>query len=211
MSEFVFSDAELPWLPTLGDVEYFKVNSDDPDYWKRFGWEALDVPGEATFVKERMDQLKIRFDERYANRMLNAETMERWQIRLQNRFDEIVRRYNRLYELYVRYDEEMRNDIIEGEKTITRGTVSSGGKDSSTGRNIDTPDENVNDISGYAGSRSTSETNYGRTDTTDVTVDRTLTGMRIVDSINNSTANWLDIDTEFVKDFENLFLNILWC
>ena len=211
MNEFVFSDAELPWLPTLGDVEYFKVNSDDPDYWKRFGWEALDVPGEATFVKERMDQLKIRFDERYANRMLNAETMERWQIRLQNRFDEIVRRYNRLYELYVRYDEDMRNDIIEGEKTVTRGTVSSGGKDSSTGRNIDTPDENVNDISGYAGSRSTSETNYGRTDTTDVTVDRTLTGMRIVDSINNSTANWLDIDTEFVKDFENLFLNILWC
>ena len=69
----------------------------------------------------------------------------------------------------------------------------------------------MNDISGYAGSRSTSETNYGRTDTTDVTVDRTLTGMRIVDSINNSTANWLDIDTEFVKDFENLFLNILWC
>lgn len=211
MSEFVFSDAELPWLPTLGDVEYFKVNSDDPEYWQKFGWESLEVPGDATFVREHMDQLKIRFDERYANRMLNAETMERWQIRLQNRFDEVVRRYNRLYELYVRYDEEMRNDIIEGEKTVTRGTVSSGGKDSSTGRNIDTPDENVNDISGYAGSRSTSETNYGRTDTTDVTVDRTLTGMRIVDSINNSTANWLDIDTEFVKDFENLFLNILWC
>ena len=211
MSEFVFSDAELPWLPTLGDVEYFKVNSDDPEYWQKFGWEALDVPGKATFVSERMDQLKIRFDERYANRMLNAETMERWQIRLQNRFDEIVMRYNRLYELYVRYDEDMRNDIIEGEKTVTRGTVSSGGKDSSTGRNIDTPDENVNDISGYAGSRSTSETNYGRIDTTDVTVDRTLTGMRIVDSINNSTANWLDIDTEFVKDFENCFLNVLWC
>ena len=211
MSEFVFSDAELPWLPTLGDVEYFKVNSDDPEYWQKFGWEALEVPGDATFVRERMEQLKIRFDERYANRMLNAETMERWQIRLQNRFDEVVRRYNRLYELYVRYDEDMRNDIIEGEKTVTRGTVSSGGKDSSTGRNIDTPDENVNDISGYAGSRSTSETNYGRTDTTDVTVDRTLTGMRIVDSINNSTANWLDIDTEFVKDFENCFLNIFWC
>ena len=211
MSEFVFSDAELPWLPTLGDVEYFKVRSDDPTYWQRFGWEALEVPGDATFVRERMEQLKIRFDERYANRMLNAETMERWQIRLQNRFDEVVRRYNRLYELYVRYDEDMRNDIIEGEKTVTRGTVSSGGKDSSTGRNIDTPDENVNDISGYAGSRSTSETNYGRTDTTDVTVDRTLTGMRIVDSINNSTANWLDIDTEFVKDFENCFLNIFWC
>ena len=211
MSEFTFSDAELPWLPTLGDVEYFKVNSEDPDYWKKFGWEALEVPGDAPLVGERMDQLKIRFNERYFNRMLNAETMERWQSRLQNRFDEIVMRYNRLYELYARYDEEMKNDIIEGEKTVTRGTVSSGGADSTTGRNIDTPDEQINDVSGYAGSRSTSEINYGRTDTTDVTVDRTLTGMRIVDSINSSTANWLDIDTEFVKDFENLFLNVLWC
>lgn len=215
MNDFTFSDAELPWLPKLCDVEYFKVNSDDPTYWQKFGWEALDVPGDATFVAERMSHLKVRFDERYANRMLNSETMERWQIRLQNRFDEIVMRYNRLYELYGRYDNDMRNDIIEGEKTVTKGSVSSGGSDTvtGTGRNIDTPDEQINDVSGYAGSRTTTEgtTTYGRTDTTDLTVERTLTGMRIVDSINNSTANWLDIDTEFVKDFENLFLNILWC
>lgn len=215
MSEFVFSDAEQPWLPTLGDVEYFKVNSDDPEYWEKFGWGALEVPEGATYVNIRMDQLKIRFNERYFNRMLNAETMERWQIRLQNRFDEIVVRYNRLYELYARYDEDMRNDIIEGEKTVTRSVAAASGSDTSTGtgRNIDTPDENVNDITGYAGSRTTSEgtTTYGRTDTVDVIQERTLTGMRIVDSINNSTANWLDIDTEFVKEFENCFLNIFWC
>lgn len=211
MNDFTFSDAELPWLPTLGDVEYFKVDSDDPTYWQRFGWEALDVPGEATFVKERMDQLKIRFDERYANRMLNSETMERWQIRLQNRFDEVVKRYDRLYELYQRYDQDMKDDIIEGEKTVTHATSSAGGTDSSTGRNIDTPDENVNDIAGYAGSRSTSQTDYGRTDTTNATVERVLTGLRVVDSVNTSCQNWLDIDTEFVKEFENCFLNIFWC
>ena len=211
MNDFTFSDAELPWLPKLCDVEYFKVNSEDPVYWQKFGWEALDVPGECAFVIDRMDQLKIRFDERYANRMLNSETMERWQIRLQNRFDEVVKRYNRLYELYQRYDQDMKDDIIEGEKTVTHAASSAGGTDSSTGRNIDTPDENVNDISGYAGSRSTSETNYGRTDTTDATVERILTGLRVVDSVNTSCQNWLDIDTEFVKEFENCFLNVFWC
>lgn len=211
MSDFTFSDAELPWLPVLCDVEYFKVNSDDPAYWQKFGWEALEVPEECTYVSGRMDQLKFRFDERYANRMLNSETMERWQIRLQNRFDEVVRRYNRLYELYDRYDQDMKDDIIEGEKTVTHATASAGGVDTSTGRNIDTPDENVNDIAGYAGSRSTSETNYGRTDTTDATVERILTGLRVVDSVNTSCQNWLDIDTEFVKEFENCFLNIFWC
>lgn len=211
MNDFTFSDAELPWLPVLCDVEHFKVNSDDPTYWQKFGWESLEVPEECTYVSNRMDQLKIRFDERYANRMLNSETMERWQIRLQNRFDEVVRRYNRLYELYQRYDQDMKDDIIEGEKTVTHASTSAGGTDSSTGRNIDTPDENVNDITGYAGSRSTSETNYGRTDTTDATVERILTGLRVVDSVNTSCQNWLDIDTEFVKEFENCFLNVFWC
>lgn len=211
MNDFTFSDAELPWLPMLCDVEHFKVKSDDPTYWQKFGWEALEVPEEYTYVSRRMDQLKIRFDERYANRMLNSETMERWQIRLQNRFDEVVKRYDRLYVLYSRYDQDMMDDIIEGEKTVTHAEVSAGGADSSTGRNIDTPDENVNDIAGYAGSRSTTETNYGRTESTDATVERTLTGLRVVDSVNTSCQNWLDIDTEFVKEFENCFLNVFWC
>lgn len=211
---YEFGDAELPWLPKLCDVESFKVNSDDPTYWQRFGWEALEVPGECTFVRERMETLKTRFDERYANRMLNSETMERWQVRLQNRFDEVVQRYNRQYELYVRYDQDMKDDIISGEKTITESTAQAGGSDTSegTGRSIDTPDEQVNSTEGYAGSRSDSKaTNtYGRTDTLNSTVTHTMTGKGVVDGINDSVMSWKDIDTEFVKEFENNFLNVMW-
>ena len=211
---YEFGDAELPWLPKLCDVENFKVNSDDPAYWQRFGWEALEVPGECTFVRERMDALKTRFDQQYFDRKLNSETMEVWQVRLQRRFDEVVRRYDRMYELYDRYDQDMKEDIISGDKTVTESTAQAGGSDTSegTGRNIDTPDEQVNSTEGYAGSRSDSKaTNtYGRTDTLNSTVTHTMTGKGVVDSINDSVMSWRDIDTEFVKEFENNFLNVFW-
>lgn len=211
---YEFGDAELPWIPKLIDVENFKVNSDDTAYWQGFGWEALEVPLDCTYVTQRMTTLKTRFDERYANRMLNSETMERWQVRLQNRFDEVVRRYDRQYELYQRYDQDMKDDIIAGDKTVTESTSQAGGSDTATGgvRNIDTPDEKVNSDTGYAGSRSTSTaTNtYGRRDTLNSTVTHTTTGKGVVDGINDSVMSWKDIDTEFVKEFENLFLNVLW-
>lgn len=211
---YEFGDAELPWLPKLCDVESFKVNSDDPAYWQRFGWEALEVPGECMFVRERMDALKVRFDQLYFDRKLNSETMEVWQVRLQRRFDEVVRRYDRMYELYQRYDQDMKDDIISGEKTVTESTAQAGGSDTSegTGRNIDTPDELVNSTEGYAGSRSDSRaTNtYGRTDTLNSTVTHTMTGKGVVDSINDSVMSWKDIDTEFVNEFQNNFLNVFW-
>ena len=211
---YEFGDAELPWLPKLCDVENFKVNSDDPTYWQRFGWEALEVPGECTFVRERMDTLKTRFDQQYFDRKLNSETMEIWQVRLQRRFDEVVQRYNRMYELYQRYDQDMKEDILSGDKTVTESTAQAGGSDTSegTGRNIDTPDEAVNDTQGYAGSRSDSKaTNtYGRTDTLTSTVTRTMTGKGVVDSINDSVMSWRDIDTDFVNEFQNNFLNVFW-
>lgn len=211
---YEFGDAELPWLPKLCDVENFKVNSDDPTYWQRFGWEALEVPGECTFVRERMETLKTRFDQQYFGRKLNSETIEVWQVRLQRRFDEVVRRYDRMYELYQRYDQDMKDDIISGEKTVTESTAQAGGSDTSegTGRNIDTPDELVNSTEGYAGSRSDSKaTNtYGRTDTLNSTVTHTMTGKGVVDSINDSVMSWKDIDTEFVNEFQNNFLNVFW-
>lgn len=211
---YEFGDAELPWLPKLCDVESFKVKSDDPAYWQRFGWEALEVPGNCAFVRERMATLKTRFDQQYFDRKLNSETMEVWQVRLQRRFDEVVQRYNRMYELYDRYDQDMKEDIISGDKTVTESTAQAGGSDTSegTGRNIDTPDELVNSTEGYAGSRSDSKaTNtYGRTDTLNSTVTRTMTGKGVVDSVNDSVMSWRDIDTDFVNEFQNNFLNVFW-
>lgn len=211
---YEFGDAELPWLPKLCDVENFKVKSDDPTYWQQFGWEALEVPEDCTFIRERMETLKTRFDQQYFDRKLNSETMEVWQVRLQRRFDEVVHRYNRMYELYARYDQDMKEDIISGDKTVTESTAQAGGSDTSegTGRNIDTPDELVNSTEGYAGSRSDSKaTNtYGRTDTLNSTVTRTMTGKGVVDSVNDSVMSWRDIDTDFVNEFQNNFLNVFW-
>ena len=211
---YEFGDAELPWLPKLCDVENFKINSDDPTYWQRFGWEALEVPGECTFVGERMEILKTRFYQQYFDRKLNSETMEVWQVRLQRRFDEVVHRYDRMYELYQRYDQDMKEDILSGDKTVTASTAQASGSDTSegVGRNIDTPDELVNSTEGYAGSRSDSKaTNtYGRTDTINSTVTRTMTGKGVVDSVNDSVMSWRDIDTDFVNEFQNNFLNVFW-
>lgn len=226
MNDFTFSDAELPWLPELGDVEYFKVNSDDPEYWKKFGWEQLEVPSDCPKVNESMTRLKVRFDNRYFSRMLNSETMERWQVRLQNRFDEVVHTYERAYILYETYHDQFIEDVLEGsvrEVTDTGSSSSTGsGTDdrnmNGTVRNVDTPDEKVNDVSGYAGSRSSSDSidkhtisNQASDDYTKKLTERsTITGSSLLVNVNNSIKGYQDVDTEFIKEFENLFLNILW-
>lgn len=202
------------WLPQLVEIETWKTDSDDPDYWKQFGWENLEVPDDCPTVAGRMAQLKMRFDERYAYRMLNSETMERWQVRLQNRFDENVRRYERAYTMYSRYETDMMDDVLEGERIVTESSVKQGGSDSTdtTTRNIDTPDEAVNQDENYASNLShvNGKVTYGRSDTGRTETVRTVTGKSLVDSVNDSMDRWRDVDTGFVKEFENLFLNIFW-
>ena len=208
-----FDEADQPWLPELIDVEAMKTGTDG-SYYSRFGWENLEVPEDCPIVASRMDTLKIRFDERYANRMLNSETLERWQVRLQNRFDEKVHVYERAYALYEKYEQDMMDDVVQGEKTVVSGTNTQGGSDSSEveSRNIDTPDEIVNANDNYASSLSKNKgkTTYGRTDTVDSTTTRTIMGRALVDGINDAIYSWRDLDTEFVKEFENNFLNVYW-
>lgn len=212
-----FGDADRPWLPELIDIEA-KKSGPEGDYYSRFGWENLEVPADCPNVTTRMRELKVRFDERYANRMLNAETLERWQIRLQNRFDEKVHIYERAYELYGRYEQDMLSDVMQGEKTVVTGTNIAGGSDTSTAntrnRNIDTPDEAVNADEDYASSlsdgTSSGTTTYGRTDSVNSTTTKTMTGRALVEGINDAIYSWRDLDTEFVKEFENNFLNVMW-
>ena len=208
-----FGDAEQPWLPELIDIEAMKTGPEGA-YYSKFGWDQLALPDDCPFVASRMDSLKIRFDERYANRMLNAETLERWQVRLQNRFDEKVHIYERAYRLYQQYEQDMLDDVVQGEKIVVAGTNQQDGSDSSTveARNIDTPDEVINADGNYASSLSKNKgtTQYGRTDTVNSTTTRTVTGQALVEGINNAIYSWRDLDTEFVKEFENNFLNVYW-
>lgn len=227
-----FSEADQPWIPTLLEVEVQKANEpdDSPIDWRRFGWSALEVPSNCPEVTKRFDILQTRFNARYANRMLNSETMENWQVRLQNRFDEVVDMYERAYVLYEQNQQAMMEDVLSGTKTVFSRTDADSGSDerstdsttSSEGhvKTADTPDTSVNDTDGYAGavSKSTSTNRTGGKDTmkyghslaSSGTSTTTLTGGQIMDAINSSIDGWRDIDTRFIAEFENNFLNVWW-
>lgn len=210
MTDGLFPETDQVWIPTLGDVLIKQQTPGEPSVYGTVGWQALEVPVDCTRVQARMDALKTRFDERYFNRMLNAETLERWQVRLQNRFDEVVRRYERAYELYETYDEQMKEDVLAGETRVVDNTTTDGGSDTSENRAIDTPDEVVNAGDDYASSLNSGKVTYGRTQTVKGTEKKTITGSSLIENVNNSIYDWRDIDTEFVKEFENNFLNIFW-
>lgn len=202
------------WLPTLTEMTYLRT--EDP-YYEGFGWDRLVVPVDCTQVQERMDILNDRFYERYAMRMINSETFERWQMRLQNRFDEIVDKYNRAYALYTDNNEEMLTDIRTGlRRTIDRIGQASGADSLTTqnvNRRIDTPDSAVNADENYADAYSKSNgantTSYGRRDTANIVDEQQATGI-LLENVNRTIDGWKDIDTMFVAEFENLFLNVFW-
>lgn len=222
-----FPEADYPWMPTLLDIEHMKTLD---SRWSSYGWDALVVPSDCPRVAERMDELSIRFVERYACRMIGQETMERWQVRLQNRFDEVVRGFERAYSIYAANQEEMLSDILPGTKTTLTGSdVNSGsdvtqasGTDARTGKtkSTDTPNSAINESDDFAGSLGKTEdsTTYGRKDTlthgktvkTERTQTTVLTGAQIIQTINDSVDGWRDLDTLFVSRFENLFLNTFW-
>ncbi len=228
-----FPSADDAWVPTLLEVEVNKANEPDgsPIDWRRFGWSALYIDTALyPHVAERFDILQERFNQRYAFRMLNQETMERWQIRLQNRFDECVARYDRAYELYEQYEDNLKNDILKGRKTVSEQTVDvdgSGdsqlsGTDTSVAKSkySDTPNSLIDENDDYAGSltKNTSSQTYGRKDArtnkqntkANGIVTETETGGVLIDALNDAISSWMDIDTRFVAEFENNFMNVYW-
>ena len=152
------NDAYAPWLPTLQDIEVRKDDVEVGEYYKKFGWDQLVVPDDCPIIAGRMANLKILFDQKYAFRMINSETLEQWQIRLQARFDRYAHIYERAYTLYSTYEQELIDDMIGGEtRTITRsGSETGTGSESGDVRNVNTPDAATNADDRYADSRSKS-------------------------------------------------------
>lgn len=208
------NDAFYPWLPTLQDIEVRKRDVDNGSYYQRFGWDQLVVPNDCPIVAGRMTDLKTLFDERYAFRMINSETLEQWQIRLQSRFDRYVRIYERAYTLYTKYDQDMIDDMKGGEtRTIIRsGTEDGSGSESGDVRNINTPDTRVNADDEYADSRSKSSGTSSSKVTTSENISDVLikTGEGIIDNINSGFRKYIDIDQDFIRQFEDSFLNLFW-
>ena len=242
-------EAFEPWLPEYVELEKRRIDG-DPDY-QNVGFTALVFPAGATNLAAHRSVLEERFFERYAMRRINQETLPRWQLRLQNRFDEIADRYERAYQIYLDYASKMDDDVLEGWKETASGsdtknyngseamdytgseelTRSGTEKVTDKGKVTDTPDAVINDAQNYADTVESgeSETSFqnrkdtrsfnnrkdtrsfnARNDKTEYgkIITRVLTGNNILDNVNYSISHWMDIDTLFVKEFEDLFLNI---
>lgn len=208
------NDAYAPWLPTLQDIEVRKDDVEVGEYYKKFGWDQLVVPDDCPIIAGRMANLKILFDQKYAFRMINSETLEQWQIRLQARFDRYAHIYERAYTLYSTYSQELIDDMIGGEtRTITRsGSETGTGSESGDVRNVNTPDAATNADDRYADSRSKSSgTSSTSVITSESVTDRKIkTGEGLIDNINSGFRKFIDIDQDFIRQFEDSFLNLFW-
>lgn len=203
------SEAWEPWLPTLQDIE--KRKSEEPfGPYGSVGWDALEVPDEAVHVKARMPKLKQLFDERYGFRMINQETLSRWQIGLQRRFDELVNVYERAYILYEKYAQDLIDDAESGELRTWQRDYSSEESSEGTTSKVDTPDSVINRSNDYADSRQSSTGGGSSSGSDKVTERKISTGDSLIDSVNTSVYRWKDIDIAFVSEFENNFLNMFW-
>lgn len=209
--DMYFPEAESPWIPTLLDIEHRKSN-DVPGY-ADIGLDQVVVSPEHERMVAAWSRLVERFNTRYAYRMINSETLQRWQVRLQNRTDEIIDEYERAYRLFETYAQEM-DSPIEGWVDTAKDTNSGSDSMTSAGssKTADTPDTsfNVEDDFGSSVTKTdaSGSTTYGRV--LDRTATRRITGLGNLDSVISSFRSWVDLDTAFVEEYENLFLNIFW-
>jgi hypothetical protein len=226
--ESYFHDPDLPWMPKLIDIEAFKNQTDIPEkaeYFSQFGWDQIDYgQGEGDYdgpyphIAERWNILTMRFNQHYGYRMLGIETMEHWQNNLQEKFDAMAPRYELAYTLFDEHSEEIVDDVIDGEKETVSETNQASGTDSSesssTGKSWDTPDSAINANTSYADAVNKSDgsgsTTYGRLDTHDIERTKLITGKGILNNINETVRNYRDVDTQFINEFDSLFLSVYW-
>lgn len=232
MTGIGFHEAREMWTPTLYDILYKAQygTADEREYYSQFGLGNVEVPQDATRVSAIMSRAVQMFNERFALRMINRETLETWQLGIQAKFDTIVYRYERALELYDANSEEMLN-VLEKTVTVRDATTANSGTDSTTYgrkdtyagtvRNVDTPDSAVNDSDDYADSlvKNNNSNTASGTDSlvhglkTDI--DDTVTETRepeggIIRATNDSIDAYRDLVADFVREFENNFLNVFW-
>lgn len=199
-------------------------------YYDRFGLDRVEIPADCPRLTAVMPRAVTMFNERYAYRMLNSETLEQWQTRLQHVADLNVYRYERALTLYATNAEELAN-VLEKKVTVRDYESRNSGSDSTTyGRkdtfagsvkNIDTPDSAINASDDYADSLTKSDNSNTASGTDTLThglkneIDDTVTETRepeggFVPALNDSIDAYRDITADFVREFENNFLNVFW-
>lgn len=163
-----------PWIPQY--IDLVKRKEDGDAEYQNVGFDALDVDSSLENIDDRWEVLEQRFTERYAFRRISAETLTRWQVRLQNKFDEIADRYERAYALYAEQGAAMMDDILPGWKEIMDRTDKDSGTDTNTRtgsrelaytgsdknvrRSANTPDSSTNASDMYADRRDESTRSF---------------------------------------------------
>lgn len=139
-------------------------------------------------LSSKRDELDRRFFARFCDRMIGYETLQLWQLKLQNKFDDIADEYERAFRIYQENATDM-DKAVEGTfNTVDRELKS-----------IDTPDSVINASDNYADSLDKGHT----------TAKLTVSGGRAVESVNENIDAFRDYESRFLMEFENLFSNIL--
>lgn len=207
------SEADAPWNPKLVDILYKAANGDADEraYYSKFGLSAaVWNPALTNLVAHQGDIVRM-FNEKYAYRMVNRETLEQWQVRLQYILDVEGPKADRAFKLYNDHRLEM-DRVAETEKTTYDNLKDTmGGTDTSKNTMTDTPDAIVNDTDGYADTVTKGRTDYGRTNTRtgSVETERTPLGGS-TENVNDNIDSWRNLAEDFVGKFDKLFMKVFW-
>ena len=227
-----FREAREMWLPTLSDILNKRTSDDEAErtYYTQFGLDKCEFPADCPRLSATIPRIVELFNERYYTRMINRETLEIWQMNLQHVVDRIAYRYERALTLYATHQTELAN-VLERETTTRHATSANSGTDTTTyGRmdtfegktkNIDTPDSAVNASDNYADSLTKSDNKntasgsdqltHGLTNTINDEVIKTREPEGgFVPALNDSIDAYRDIAVDFVREFENNFMNVFW-
>lgn len=104
----VFGEADHPWLPMYVDV----LKQYDTS---KYGFGALVIDEKYATLAASRSRIQQIFEERYMYRRISAETLPRWQTRLQLRMDELCARYDRGLAMYAK---------VASDSDVTGRTVS---------------------------------------------------------------------------------------
>lgn len=213
MNDAGFPIANEMWIPKLVDILVRRTKAptdEEKAYYAKFGLDKLDWNDSTyTSLSAYKDEIVQYFEERYLDRMINSETLEMWQVRLQRRFDELAPKYDRALSLYGQYD----IDSVEQKLVTTYNNVKDerGGVDKTVSIDSDTPDVEYNASHQYADAVRTTEDSGNRssTRTGSVELETDPAGGKLL-NVNENIEAFRALVVEFVAGFENNFLNVFW-
>lgn len=193
-------------MSELHDTELFclcdlLVRQSDP-YYSKFGIEQVEQSNLDGLTWAKVIQ---QFNNHYYEWPINGETLEQWQIRLQDTADRLLPTMARRLELYKSYD----IDQVEMSDTITTDSTGTG-TNKSNGKSIDTPDAPYNaDTSGYAGLLDINDSQS--TDTRKTTTIHTSAPMGgVLTEIEFNMDAWRNVIRDTVDGFRGCFLTMIY-